>query len=269
MNTDKSWRVSLAAAVILTLSGGALAAQEETEERLPATLVGQVVNASTGLPIEGAVVSLVGSGYGAITDTLGNFRVPQTWAGADTIEVRYIGFEPSKTPVELEANEVSRITLLLSQTVVRVADLVVEVRQTRRSRNLMGFVERMERGFGDFYTPRDILMRNPRLPSDLFRGVPGVQVGRIQHGKAQVTIGRGSRLGCPPAVYLDGVYQAGMDVDDIPAEDLGAVELYKSMTDTPMEFMRSSSTCGAIVIWTPATADFQDWAGELPDPFDH
>lgn len=245
------------------------AGQDPPEERLPATLIGQVVNSTTGLPVDGAVVNLIGSGYGAITDSTGNFRIPQTWAGTDTIEVRYIGYEPSKTPVDLVPNEVSRITLLLSQTVVRVADLVVEVRQTRRSRNLLGFVERMGRGFGEFYTPRDIQMRNPRIPSDLFRGIPGVQVGRIQYGKAQVTIGRGSRLGCPPAVYLDGVYQAGMDVDDIPAEDLGAVELYKSMTDTPMEFMRSSSTCGAIVIWTPDAADFQDWAGELPEPFDH
>jgi len=259
----------LAVLVVLTLTFSAerLVAQEDPE-RLPATLLGKVVNSSSGLPVDGAVVSLLGSGYGAITDSTGNFRVPQTWAGPDTIEVRFIGFEPSRVPVELVPNEITRITLLLSQTVVRVADLVVEVRQTRRSRNLLGFVNRMQRGFGDFFTPNDIRNRNPRLPSDLFRGIPGVQVGPIQYGRAQVTIGRGSRLGCPPAVYLDGVYQAGMFVDDIPAEDLGAVELYKSMTDTPMEFMRSSSTCGAVVIWTPDTVDFQDWAVELPDPFD-
>lgn len=245
-----------------------LAAQER-EDPLPAALVGQVVNATTGMPVEGAVVNLLASGYGAITDSTGNFRIPQTWAGPDTIEVRFIGYEPSKTPVELVPSETSRITLLLSQTAVRVADLVVEVRQTRRSRNLQGFVERMEKGFGEFFTPRDIVLRNPRLPSDLMRGIPGVTVGRIQYGKAPVYIGRGDRLGCQPAIYLDGVYQAGMDLDDIPAEDLGAVEVYKGMTDTPMEFMRSSSTCGAIVIWTPSTVDFQDWIGQIPDPFDH
>ncbi|MFV1987578.1 MAG: TonB-dependent receptor [Gemmatimonadota bacterium] len=243
-------------------------AGQDAPERLPATLFGKVVNSSSGLPVEGAVVSLLGSGYGAITDSTGNFRIPQTWAGPDTIEVRFIGFEPSRTTVELVPNEITRITLLLSQTVVRVADLVVEIKQTRRSRNLEGFVERMRRGFGDFFTPRDIINRNPRLPSDLLRGIPNVTVSRIRYGKAQVTIGRGARLGCPPAIYLDGVYQAGIDLDDIPAEELGAVELYKGMTDTPMQFMRSASTCGAIVIWTPDTIDFQDWAGDLPDPFD-
>jgi len=241
---------------------------QERESPPPASLNGQVVNATTGLPVQGAVVNLLISKYGAITDSTGNFRIPQTWAGPDTIEVRFIGYEPSKTPIDLPANEISRVTLLLSQTAVRVADLVVEVRQTRRSRNLEGFLARREKGFGEFFTPRDIVLRNPRIPSDLFRGIPGVTVGRIEHGKAQIYIGSGSRLGCKPAVYLDGVYQAGMDLDDIPAEELGAVELYKGITDTPMEFMRSSSTCGAIVIWTPSTIDFQDWIGKVPDPYD-
>ncbi len=239
-------------------------------DRRPAELVGQVVSATTGRPVDGAVVTLLGSGYGAITDSAGNFRVPQTWAGQDTIEVRFIGYEASRTPVELAADETTRITLLLSQTVVRVADLVVEVRQTRKSRKLQGFVERMQKGFGTFFTPRDILNRQPRLPSDLLRGLPGVRVGRMEHGKQPVyfTSGAGTRYDCPPAIYLDGVYQAGMDLDDIPAEDLGAVEIYRRSTETPMEFMRTSSTCGAIVIWTPDGPDFMDWAMDLPrDPF--
>jgi hypothetical protein len=61
-----------------------------------------------------------------------------------------------------------------------------------------------------------------------------------------------------------------MQNDDIPAEDLGAVEIYRRSTETPMEFMRTSSTCGAIVIWTPDTADFMDWVSSIPErPFDN
>lgn len=257
---------AIAAVAGLSLADGT-AAQGGEENRRQAQLVGQVVSATTGLPVEQAVVNLLGSGFGAITDSLGNFRIPQTWAGQDTIEVRFIGYEPSTTPVELVPDETTRITLLLSPTVVRVADLVVEVRQSRRARNLGGFVERMQKGFGTFFTPRDIRTRNPRLPSDMLRGMPGVDVGRIQYGKAQVFLGDGARLGCPPAIYLDGVYQAGLDLDDLPPEDLGAMEIYRRETETPMEFMRTGSTCGAIVIWTPDGPDFLDWAGDLPDPF--
>lgn len=228
------------------------------------TLVGQVVNATTGRPVDGAVVSMVGSGFGAVTDSAGAFRIPRTHAGPDTIEVRYIGYEPSRTPIQLPPDQTSRVTLLLSPTVVRVADLTVEVRGSRRSAKLAGFIERRERGFGVFFTPRDIRTRNPRLPSDLLRGIPGVTVGRIVHGKAPVYLGRGAQRGCPPAVYLDGVYQSGLDVDDIPPEDLGAVEVYKGAADTPPEFMRLGRTCGAIVIWTPDGPDFLDWDPDLP-----
>lgn len=240
---------------------------EPGQARRPAALVGKVFNASTGAPVEGAVVNLIGSGVGALTDSTGAFRIPQTWAGRDSIEVRFIGYTPSGLSVDLVPDETTEITLLLSATVVRVADLTVQVRQTRRARNLEGFVRRMERGFGQFFTPKDIRNRNPRLPSDLLRGVPGVTVGRIEYGRAEVYLGSGERLRCPPAIYLDGVYQAGMQLDDIPPEDLGAVELYRRETETPVEFMRSRSTCGAIVIWTPDGPDFWDWDGELPDPY--
>ena len=246
---------------------GPIAAQEEAERRT-AELIGQVVSASTGLPIEGATVQFMGRVAGAITDAEGNFRVPNAPAGKDSLEVRFIGYEPSYAVLELQPDVTTRVTLTLSRTVVRIADLTVEVRQTRRARNLTGFAERMEKGFGTFYTPREIRTRNPRLPSDLLRGEPSVSVGRIEYGRAEVYLGQGARLGCPPALYLDGMYQSGMQFDDLPKEDLGAVEVYKRDVETPMEFMRTGSTCGAIVVWTPGGPGFLDWAGDLPEPFE-
>jgi hypothetical protein len=254
-------------AILLLGAPTVLPAQEEAgpgtrqETRELAVLVGQVVSAATGAPIDGAVVSSVGSGFGAITDSTGNFNIPQAYAGTDTIEVRFIGYEPSRTEISLEAGETSRVTLLLSPTVLRVADLTVEVRRDRRSRKLAGFLERRAKGFGMFFSPRDIQNRSPRLTSDLLRGLPGVRVTRIEHGRAQVFVGRGARADCPPAVYLDGVYQSGLQPDDIPREDLGAMELYRGATDTPVEFMHTTGrTCGAVVIWTPDGPDFfRNW----------
>ena len=259
--------LTLVAAGVLAGSPSSTRAQEETE-RATAELIGQVVSASTGLPLEGARVILLGSGYGAITDAEGNFRVPQTWAGRDSVEVRYIGYEAGYTVIDLEPDQTTRVTLTLSSTVIRIADLTVEVRQTRRARHVEGFLERMEKGFGTFFTPRDIINRNPRLPSDLLRGLPNVAVGRIEYGRAEVFLGEGARLGCPPALYLDGMYQAGMQFDDLEKEVLGAVEVYRRDVETPMEFMRTGSTCGAIVVWTPDGAGFLDWTGEVPDPFE-
>lgn len=244
-----------------------LAAQDEAEQRT-GELIGQVVSASTGLPIQGARVLFMGAGGGGITDAEGNFRIPNAPAGRDSIEVRFLGYEPSYSVLDIEPDMTTRVTLLLSRTVVRIADLTVQVRQTRRARNLTGFVERMEKGFGTFFTPREIRNRNPRLPSDLLRGEPNVEIGRIEYGRAEVFLGDGARLGCPPALYLDGMYQSGMQFDDLPREDLGAVEVYKRATETPMEYLRTGSTCGAIVVWTPGGPGFLDWAGDLPEPFE-
>ena len=262
--------LTLVAGAVLAGTPGSTLAQEEqeTEDRRTAELVGHVASASTGLPIEGAVVILMGSGYGATTDAEGNFRIPRTWAGRDSIEVRFIGYEAGHTLIDLAPDQTTRVTLTLSRTVIRIADLTVEVRQTRRARNLAGFVERMGKGFGTFFTPRDIINRNPRLPSDLLRGLANVSVGRIEYGRAEIFLGEGARLRCPPALYLDGMYQAGMQFDDLERDVLGAVEVYRRDVETPMEFMRTGSTCGAIVVWTPDGPGFLDWAGELPDPFE-
>ena len=236
------------------------ARQEAPPAPVFASLVGQVVSAMTGRPLEGAVVNLVRSGYGAITDSTGNFRIPTALAGLDTAEIRYIGYEPSKTPLELQPNVTNRVTLLLSPTVVRVAELTVEVEGRVRVTKLSGFEERRAKGFGIFFTPNDIRSRNPRLPSDLMRGMQGVRVGRIEHGVAPVYMGRGIRADCPPAVYLDGVYQSGLQPDDIPPDYLGAVEIYRGPSETPGEFMRTSGrTCGAVVIWTPDGPNFWNY----------
>lgn len=265
------WRRTQGLLAVLALATGAgtmVAQEEETAVRRTTELIGHVASASTGLPIEGARVLFMGSEGGAITDEEGNFRIPNAPAGKDSIEVRFLGYEPSYAVLDLPPNVVSRVTLTLSRTVVRIADLTVEVRQTRRARNLSGFVDRLEKGFGTFFTPREIINRNPRLPSDLLRGEPNVTVGRVAYGRAEIYLAEGRRLNCPPALYLDGMYQAGMQLDDLTREDLGAVEVYKRDVETPMEFMRTGSTCGAIVVWTPGGPGFLDWAGELPEPFE-
>lgn len=222
---------------------------DTTPATLSATLMGQVVSASDGRPVEGAVVNLLGSGYGALTDSAGNFRIPRTAAGVDTVEVRFIGYEPSRVQVELAPDATTRAVFLLSPTVVRVADLHVEVRRAETPGKLREFWQRRQRGFGAFVTPEQIQDRQPRLPSDLLRGVPGVSVGASHLGKAPVRMTRGT-ANCPPHIFLDGIYMAGMEVDDLPPEDVWAMEIYRGTSEVPVQFSRSGA-CGVIVIWTP------------------
>jgi hypothetical protein len=244
-----------------SLAGQEAAAPETrpSQERRPATLVGRVVSATTGGPLEGAMVVLMGSGAGAVTDSAGDFRLPPTWAGVDTAEVRFIGYTPSQTELTLEPNATTRVVFLLSQTVLRVADLKVEIRAPSRSTKLRGFEERRAKGFGAFITPDRVQARNATLTSDHLRGIPGVTVGREEFGRAPVVIGRNAQ-GCSPAVFLDGIYHATMWVDDIPKEDVGAIEVYRGPSELPAEFHRAGGRhCGAVVIWTPDGPEFFDY----------
>lgn len=252
-----------ALAALLLLGVSDLRAQEEREEEAPreraaqpaaqlsATLMGQVVSASDARPVDGAVVNLLGAGQGAITDSAGRFHIPRTAAGPDTVEVRFIGYEPNRVAVDLEPDATTRIVFLLSPGAVRVADIEVEIRRAEQPGKLRGFWSRRDRGFGVFITPQEIRERQPRIPSDLLRGIPGVSVGSAQLGRVPVRFTRGARE-CPPNVFVDGIYMRGMEVDDITPEDVWAVEVYRGPSELPAEFNRPRTQgCGAVIIWTP------------------
>lgn len=269
MNTNpfspRCLRAAVACLALFALATPAAAQEERPQEPeperpdtttfVPATLVGQVLSSTTAEPVEGAVVTLVRTGYGAISDSLGNFRIPRTAAGVDSVEVRLIGYEPSKTEIRLEPNVTTRVVLLLSRTVVRVADITVEIDRARGGGRLAGFWHRQRLGAGYFLTPEEVEARRPfRYPSDLLRLVPGLQVGRRAFGQAPVLIGRGR--GCEPSLFLNGQYMGSMRVDEIDHSEVGAVEVYRGPSETPGEFiMGRGADCGAIVIWSPSVIE--------------
>lgn len=216
----------------------------------PAFMAGTVVSASDGRPLAGAFVSLARTGVGAITDSAGHFRIPRTLAGPDTVSVHFVGYETSKTEIELAPEKLTRVVFLLSPTVVRVAEIYVEVPRERRPGPMANFERRASRRAGYFLSPEDIQKRQPRLASDALRGVPGIDVGAPFMGKAPVRMTR--HVGdCAPNIFLDGIYMPRMEVDDLRVDDLGAIEVYRSPSEVPAEFKSMTAAgCGAIVIWS-------------------
>jgi hypothetical protein len=215
-----------------------------------AQLIGQVVSAIDGKPIGGAVVSLLRSRTGAISDSSGNFNIPMTIAGTDTLEVRYVGYESGTVELYLEPKRVTRVVLLLSPTTVRVADLNVEIERSDVPALYAGFNRRKNKGIGHFITPEEIARRRPRYTSDMLRSVPGLAVGATRGGRAQVTVTR-ELIPCEPVVFIDGLYVPSMPVDDILAPDLGAIEVYVGPSQVPAQFASlAPSSCGAILVWT-------------------
>jgi hypothetical protein len=55
--------------------------------------------------------------------------------------------------------------------------------------------------------------------------------------------------GCVLPTFVDGLPVRGITPDEIPPQDIAAIEVYRTPNETPGEFRRFSG-CGAIVIWT-------------------
>ena len=89
-----------------------------------------------------------------------------------------------------------------------------------------------------------------------FRAIPGVQVN-WDGSEYVVQMSRSAAMGvsCPVQYYIDGspfLASSSDDMDQIvQPQDIEAIEVYKSATDTPMEFQNAGGgACGTIVIWT-------------------
>ena len=215
-----------------------------------ARLIGQVVSAIDGRAIGGAVVWLFRSGMGAISDSSGNFNIPETIAGTDTLEVRFLGYESGTVELYLEPDRVTRVVLLLSPTTVRVAELNVEIERSETPALYAGFYRRKKKGIGHFITPEEIARRQPRYTTDMLRRVPGLAVGATIAGRARVTVTR-ELIPCEPVIFIDGLYVPRMPVDDILATDLGAIEVYLGPAQVPAQYANlASGACGAILVWS-------------------
>lgn len=229
--------------------GAALSAQESPGDST-ATLTGRVVSAMTGGPLADARVVLTGSGYGAITDSTGEFRIGDIPAGQDTVKVELIGFASASAPLHLQPAATTRATFLLSRTVLEVAELNVTVEGNPLREPLREFKRRRAMGNGHFITPEMIERQDPDHASDLLRRVPGLDVEPFQPGNRTAIRVVRSALNCRPDLYLNGNLWPGHHIDELQKEQILAMEVYRGSAEMPLRFMQGRSQCGAIVIWT-------------------
>lgn len=224
----------------------------QTGSDTTARLTGTVASGQTGGTISTARILLPELGRGAISDADGRFTIEDLPPGVYEARVEYFGFSTNQRPVRLEPGSITRVTFMLDENVLEVAELEVEVKRPPGSDYLEDFRYREERGFGFHFGPEDIEERNPRRTSDLLRSVPSIYVrtNNIQ-GRGIVYFGHGPQVRCRPNIWVDGAFAERYFVDNVAATDLLAVEVYRRPSETPPEFERTTSgQCGTIVIWT-------------------
>ena|GEM_PF-6692260 len=75
------------------------------------TVTGQVVNALTGDPIDGATVAVAGTGLSATTDAGGNFTVGNVTVGGWTLNATFTGFAEASTTVQVTSGTTAETTI--------------------------------------------------------------------------------------------------------------------------------------------------------------
>jgi hypothetical protein len=247
------------ARLALILGADPSAPAKDSASRRGASLSG-VVTTHDGRPLEGAQVVVDGSAVSATTDARGAFAMSGLPDGTRMAEARALGYEPMRVRVEPSRAESRSVAIAMGKRVATLDAITVFGKHTQRMRDLTGFAERKQKGFGRFITRQEIDQRNVLSACELLRQVPGVTV--MDDGTSGCTANiRGATSGaspvgmraaphlCEPTVYEDNVPFGGTFSEftrTVLPKDIMGIEVYTTATEPP-QFM---GQCGVIVVWT-------------------
>jgi hypothetical protein len=231
-------------------------------------------------PISGATATIDDSQRGAVSDSLGRYRIVGISPGEHLLVIRRIGFESVSARIAVPTGGDLTVDVDLRPSVPAQLEEVRVVADLQPRGKLAGMEHRRSiQAGGTFITTAELdsaVAAGRSLTFVLARKLPGAQIrmyGRT--GGALLSSGRGRMSGrelpladpvdpkspraCWAQVYLDGMriystkYGSAMavpDLRDIPVESLSGVEYYAGDAQTPSEFAGEGSACGTIAFWT-------------------
>jgi hypothetical protein len=215
-----------------------------------ATVTGTVTDTSKA-PIRGVEVLAIGTGVRTYSDEAGHFALEGVPVGRVTITARRLGFSPSEFTLFLTQNETRDVIVVLSMLSVEIEEVVV--RSPAAERLYADFERRRHTALGVFITEDEIDRRKPHVASELFRRVNGVRV--VTDGSRTIIESAREALvaSCPMRVFIDGndfpLFDLSLD-SYIEPTAIGAIEIYRGISNIPPQFAGRESPCGIVAIWT-------------------
>jgi hypothetical protein len=211
-----------------------------------AGFAGQVLDRGNRSPLAGAVVTVLGKPPTLRTDSGGRVERSGLEPGTYVIQVRSLGYATRTWIVELTPRQTLTLELDLEPMPVSLRSVTVAA-EPWHQRGMRGFEERRQRGRGIYLTEIEIHeRRQARQLGDLLRSVPGIRE-ICRRGICRV---RMARSDCPPNFFVDGSSANNSTTLEMPVVGIIGVEIYRTSTETPPEFLRGANVCGTIVIWT-------------------
>lgn len=217
----------------------------------PATIRGRLVDYQSRIPVIGARVSLMGTSLETGSDSAGRFTAIGLAGGAYFVEIRAIGYGIGTWLVRLRDGETIDTVFELQPLGLVLDPVVVAAAPTLAQRRLQEFETRRREGRGVFLTNDQMRGNHKATLIDVLRNVPGVRLMCGVRGGCQVRMTRSARGGgCLPDWYVDGLPATHSSSANMPTDGVIGLEIYRSLSETPPEFLKSDAQCGVIAIWT-------------------
>ena len=182
----------------------------------------------------------------------GRFDLPGVPAGQIEVMVRRVGYTPTTLPLQLAAGEVRELKVELMpfvNTLDSVAIVATPAPPVEKPK-----VEHIRRGGGTFLDREQIEKRQPRVLTDVFRGISGIKVSRENGVSTVISSRTGANMTCPLSYVVDGrnfpLYGQAIDVM-LQLVDITSVEVFPGGASMPPQYGgRQVGNCGLIVITT-------------------
>jgi hypothetical protein len=250
----RAFALGVARIALLAVFAGTLAPGSAAGQRVR----GRVVEAVTENGLPGATLQLLDQGGATVASTIagvaGAFLLSAPAAAHYTLSVEHIGYaRTSHGPIQLADDQVAELTLRMPVEVIPLLPIEVEVDARIGKLERVGFYDRKQIGQGTFID-REQISPFARTASDILRRVSGLRL--IVQGYFTDVQARGVGS-CRPAIYLDGALASGprrsstsFNLEDLPAPDIEAVEVYPGSASVPPQYTGGNSACGIILFWT-------------------
>jgi len=218
------------------------------QQPVNAILVGHLIDRHSGTAIVGASVVILGWSLEAGSDSAGRFTYTGLRPGSYMLQARAVGYTVTNWVVKVGEAEEQHRTFSMSPLAVELDPVTVEGRPSFSAQRRLEFERRRASGSGFFITEQDIQHANATTIAQVLRTVPGMRAVCNSAG----CIFRMSRSprNCLPEYFVDGYPATYSTTPQLPTVGVIGIEVYRSLSETPQQFLKSDQMCGAIVIWT-------------------
>lgn len=201
------------------------------------TLKGKLLEAATGEPALGVVISIEGTNLHDISGLDGSFSIPNLQKGAYRLSIRHISYAPVQKEFAIDGNEVVQLDFTLEAAAdVKLEEVAVTGKRDGASEHTARLMERNASQVMNIVSGKTIQISPDLTVANVIQRISGISIERNSNGDGQYAILRGMDKRYNYTL-VNGVKIPSPDnkyryvpLDIFPSDLLDRLEVYKALT---------------------------------------